>query len=226
MTRKSWFAATAAYLVLIPQAAAQSAPDAFVDIATIAPGIVVEMRYAGSENFVGRRIDGYEGARCLLTRPAAEALARVQTDLAARGAGVKIFDCYRPARAVDHFARWARDVVDAQRKREYYPDVDKRDLFRLGYIGKNSSHTRGSTVDLTLIDLASGRERDMGTPFDFMSERSGFAHPGNTGEARASRAMLRTAMEKQGFSAYAKEWWHFTLRNEPFPNTYFDFLVR
>ncbi len=201
-------------------------PPGFVDLHAVAPTIALDIRYAGPENFVGRRIHGYDAARCYLTRSAAEALALVQSDLAGRGLGLKVFDCYRPARAVDDFDRWARDVADVARKRDYYPAVDKRDLFRLGYIGKNSSHTRGSTVDLTLIDRATGRELEMGTGFDFMGERSAFGHRSVSAEASGNRAILRAAMGRRGFSAYAKEWWHYTLRDEPFPKTYFDFPVR
>jgi D-alanyl-D-alanine dipeptidase len=150
----------------------------------------------------------------------------VQNDLAGHGLGLKVFDCYRPARAVSDFDRWARNASDVARKRDYYPDIEKRDLFRLGYIGKNSSHTRGSTVDLTLIDRATGHERHMGTMFDFMGERSSFGHRDIGADARENRDLLRAAMERRGFKAYAKEWWHYTLRDEPFPKTYFDFPVR
>jgi D-alanyl-D-alanine dipeptidase len=151
--------------LLSSQAQAQT-PAGFVDAATVVDGLVVDMRYFGDDNFVGRRIDGYDAARCLLTRAAAAALAQVQRDLAPQGLGLKVFDCYRPVSAVAHFVRWARDAKDVQRKADFYPDVDKRDLFRLGYIAARSSHSRGSTVDLTLVRLARGRvsaEIDMGT---------------------------------------------------------------
>src|SRR5262249_3662305 len=143
--------------------------------ATVVDELVVDMRYFGDDNFVGARIDGYEAARCVLSRPAASALARVQQDLAKQGFGLKVFDCYRPTRAVAHFVRWARDVRDAKRKVDFYPDVDKRDLFRLGYISTRSGHSRGSTVDLTLVRLAQGGapiEVDMGTRFDFFGVQS------------------------------------------------------
>jgi len=155
----------------------------------------------------------------------------VQRDLAQRGLGLKVFDCYRPVRAVAHFLRWARDIADVARKAEHYPDIDKRNLFRLGYIAERSAHSRGSTVDLTLVGRAGGdRDPDnnpnMGTPFDFFSPTSspGDVSVGET--ARRNRAQLAAAMARGGFRAYAKEWWHFTLRNEPFSTRYFDFPVR
>ena len=201
-------------------------PAAFLDVATVVPGLVVEARYAGAHNFVGAPIDGYERPACLLTRQAADALALVQRDLAMRGLGLKVFDCYRPVRAVAHFVRWARDVHDVKMKAEFYPAVDKRDLFRLGYIAAQSGHSRGSTVDLGLVTLADGREPDMGTPFDTFSPRSWPADTSVSADARQNRAVLAAAMRQHGFRPYDKEWWHFTLRAEPFPDTYFDFPVR
>jgi D-alanyl-D-alanine dipeptidase len=162
---------------------------------------------------------------CLLTRPAAQALAQVERDLAASGFGLKTYDCYRPARAVRDFMRWARDVRDTRTKTEFYPDIDKRNLFALGYIATQSGHSRGSTVDLGLVRLADQTEPDMGTPFDTFSPRS---WPGDTqvsGEARRNRALLAAAMRRHGFRPYDREWWHFTLRGEPYPATYFDFPV-
>lgn len=206
--------------------ALESAPAGFVDAREVVPDLALDIRYAGANNFVGRRINGYDAPRCILTRKAAEALALVQRDLAASGFGLKAFDCYRPARAVADFARWAEDVKDIARKRDFYPDIDKRDLFRLGYVARHSGHSRGSTVDVTLIDKASGREIDMGGAFDFMSVRSSFAPMGLETAQYSNRLRLREAMERRGFRAYDKEWWHYTLRDEPFPKTYFDFPVR
>jgi zinc D-Ala-D-Ala dipeptidase len=206
-------------------AAAQAPPAAFVDAATVVPGLVEDMRYAGAHNFVGRPIDGYETARCWLTQPAAAALAAVARDLAPRGLVLKVFDCYRPARAVTNFMRWAHDLNDTAGKAEFYPQVDKRTLFRDGYISSRSGHSRGSTIDLTLAE-ASGRELDMGTPFDFFSPRSSPGDPNVGSDARTNRALLAAAMRRRGFRPYAKEWWHFTLAGEPFPATYFDFPVR
>jgi D-alanyl-D-alanine dipeptidase len=206
-------------------AAAQERPAAFVDATTIVPGLVVEMRYAGSHNFVGRPIDGYQAPHCLMTRQAAEALASVARDLAGRGLVIKVFDCYRPARAVANFVRWARDINDQKMKAEFYPHVDKRTLFRDGYIATYSGHSRGSTMDLTLA-RADGAELDMGTHFDFFSPQSWTADPGVGAAAHANRMLLASAMGRRGFRPYDKEWWHFTLNHEPFPHTYFDFPVK
>jgi zinc D-Ala-D-Ala dipeptidase len=200
-------------------------PATFVDARMVVPGMVADIRYAGSHNFVGRPITGYAAPRCLLTQQAAGALADVARDLAARGLLLKVFDCYRPARAVADFVRWARALKDQAAKSEFYPDVDKRTLFRDGYIASRSGHSRGSTVDLTLT-RAAGRELDMGTPFDFFSPKSAPAAANISSEQHANRMILAGAMQRRGFRAYAKEWWHFTLRNEPFPNSYFDFPVR
>src|SRR5215831_5110594 len=204
---------------------AQDRPAAFVDAATIVPGLIVDARYAGAHNFVGRPIDGYEAPRCFLTKPAAEALAQVARDLAAQGLVLKVFDCYRPARAVANFVRWAHNLNDTAGKKEFYPEVDKRSLFRNGYISSRSGHSRGSTVDLTLA-RSDGSELDMGTPFDFFSPRSWPGSPSVSPDAKENRAVFAAAMRARGFRPYPREWWHFTLAHEPFPNTYFDFLVK
>ena len=225
-------AGIAAALVASPVAAQM--PAGFVDAATVVEGLDVDMRYFGDDNFVGARIDGYEAPRCILMRRAAAALALVQQDLAAQGLGLKVFDCYRPVRAVAHFVRWARDIKDVKRKADFYPDVDKRHLFRLGYISNRSGHSRGSTVDLTLVRLRrrhaplarADRELDMGTRFDFFGPQSWPSSRAVSAEAQANRKLLATAMSRGGFRPYEKEWWHFTLRGEPFPHAYFDFLVR
>jgi zinc D-Ala-D-Ala dipeptidase len=215
-------------LLLTPHSAlAQTMPAAFVDAATAVDGLAVDMRYFGADNFVGKRIDGYEAPRCLLTRPAAAALSVAQRDLAQRGLGLKVYDCYRPARAVAHFVRWARDVADVSRKPDYYPDVDKRNLFRLGYIAERSGHSRGSTVDITLVRrTGGGSDPEMGTRFDFFSPKSWPADNSVGETARRNRALLADAMTRAGFQPYRQEWWHFTLRNEPYPASYFDFPVR
>lgn len=205
---------------------AQDIPASFVDAATVVPGLVVDMRYVTADNFVGRPIDGYQAARCLLTREAAMALAGAQRDLMLGGFGLKVFDCYRPARAVAHFVRWARDLADTAKKREFYPDVDKRNLFKEGYIASRSGHSRGSTVDLTVVRRDDGRELDMGTGFDVFSPRSWPSSTAVTPEQRANRNLLAGAMMRAGFKPLATEWWHFTLRKEPYPDTYFDFVVR
>jgi len=219
-------AVSAAVVALAPAASAQQRPASFVDAATVVPGLVVDLRYLGSNNFVGRPIDGYEKPICYLTREAAAALAAVARDLAPQGLALKVFDCYRPARAVAHFVRWAQNVGDVARKPEFYPEVDKRDLFRDGYIAARSGHSRGSTVDMTLARRADGSELDMGTPFDFFSPRASPSDRSVSAPAQANRKLLADAMRRRGFAAYDKEWWHFTLRDEPFRDTYFDFPVR
>jgi D-alanyl-D-alanine dipeptidase len=217
-------------LLALGGSAASAQPAGFVDAATVVPGLAVEMRYFGSHNFVGTRIDGYEAPRCLLARQAAVALAGVERDLAPRGVGLKVFDCYRPARAVAHFVRWAGEFANLKNKAEFYPRMDKRNLFKDGYISSRSGHSRGATVDLTLVRLDDGGELggelDMGTPFDFFGPRSWPSSPGISEEARRNRDLLANAMRRGGFRPYAREWWHFTLWREPFPNTYFDFAVR
>lgn len=225
-------------------------PDGFVHLRDVAPTIVQEMRYHGPYNFVGEPIDGYEAPTCIVTEPTARALAAVQADLERRGLGLKVYDCYRPQRAVDHFVRWARNLNDERTKLAFYPDEPKRYLFSRGYIARRSGHSRGSTVDLSVVALpapeptpyppadslrdctAPAGERfaetglDMGTAYDCLSPSSATESPAVGEAARANRRMLREAMMQQGFRNYAKEWWHYTLRNEPFPDTYFDFPVR
>ncbi|MCJ2028908.1 M15 family metallopeptidase [Methylobacterium sp. J-043] len=169
------------------------------------PGLALDMRYAGSDNFVGRPIAGYKAPRCLLTPQAARALARVQASLAPDGLGLKVFDCYRPRQAVADFAAWARDPADTRMKAAYYPRTDKADLFRLGYIAERSSHSRGSTVDLTLIRLGGGTELDMGTPFDLFDPASATDFPGVSPVQAHNRHRLRDAMIRAGFAPYAQE---------------------
>jgi zinc D-Ala-D-Ala dipeptidase len=217
-------------LPMAPPARAQApVPAGFVDAATVVDGLVVDMRYFGDHNFVGEKIDGYERPRCLLSTQAANALAAVARDLDVRGLGLKAFDCYRPQRAVAHFVRWAQKIDDVKRKGEFYPDVDKRNLFKEGYIAERSGHSRGSTLDLTLVRRAPTKgaaELDMGSPFDFFSPTSWPSDKSVSAEAQDSRALLAAAMTRGGFRPYDKEWWHFTLVDEPFPDTYFDFPVR
>ena len=200
-------------------------PADFVSLAQIDPTIALDLRYATANNFVGERIDGYDTAQCLLTRAAAQALARVQADLHAQGLGLRVFDCYRPQRAVDHFVRWSRAPDDPAQRARHYPRVAKSELFAQGYIAERSGHSRGSTVDLTLVDAA-GRELDLGTAFDFFDRRAAGDSPDVPPAARELRNELRAALERRGFSHYAAEWWHFTLANEPYPDNYFDAPVR
>ena len=184
------------------------------------------MRYAGSENFVGRPIAGYEAPVCLLARDAIAGLARVQERLAAFGLGLKVFDCYRPKRAVADFAAWARDPGDQKRKADYYPNVDKSRLFELGYIAERSGHSRGSTLDVTLVDARTGAELDMGGAYDLFDTRSWPSDQDVGSQARANRMLLQDVMVGEGFRPLKEEWWHFTLNQEPYPETYFDFAVR
>lgn len=212
---------------LVPPAEARTdRPATFVDVTRLVPGVILDVRYFGSDNFVGTRVDGYEAARCFLTRPAAEALAKVAEDARRQGYGLKLFDCYRPARAVAHFARWAADLADERTKAAYYPDLAKSELFKEGYIASRSGHSRGSTLDLTLVHAATGAEVDMGTPFDLFSPRSWPGSDAVTASQKASRQRLADLMTRHGFVPFAKEWWHFTLKDEPFPSTYFDFPIR
>ena len=200
-------------------------PKGFVDIEKEIPSIVIELRYFGSDNFVGTPIDGYNAPRAYLTKEAAIALKNVQTELATYGLSIKIFDSYRPQTAVNHFIRWARDLNDTINKQRFYPDVDKRNLFKEEYIASRSGHSRGSTLDITLVDLKTCEELDMGSPYDFFGRESWVENPELTAQQRANRMLLQTIMSKHGFRNYPKEWWHFTLRGEPFPETYFDFQV-
>jgi zinc D-Ala-D-Ala dipeptidase len=205
---------------------APSRADGFVDAAIVVPGLAVEMRYASARNFVGRPIAGYDAPVCLLTRETADALASAQRELAASGRGLKVYDCYRPTRAVADFAAWARDLDDQAMRAEYYPNVDKSQLFALGYIAERSGHSRGSTLDLTVVDLATGAELDMGTPYDLFDPRSWPSDTSVSAEAQANRQALHQVMVAHGFRPLREEWWHFTLIGEPYPDTYFDFPVR
>ncbi len=204
-------------------------PQGFVYLEEIVPDIKTELHYFTTDNFIGERIDGYFARRCVLTKEAAEALRKVQEDLKSFGLGLKIYDAYRPQRAVNHFVRWAKDLQDARMKFKFYPDIEKKDLFSLGYISEKSSHTRGSTVDLTIVSVdpeGMVRELDMGTGFDVFGPKSWPGNPSMSPSQRAHRLLLQTLMKKHGFNPYPQEWWHFTLRREPFPDTYFDFPVQ
>lgn len=224
-------------------------PADIQDVSQVVPGVLLNIRYFGSHNFLGRPVEGYLAPKCLLSRPAALALTRVQEQLAPLGLSLKIYDCYRPQRGVNHFVRWAKDANDTLTKDEFYPTLDKKVLFPKGYIAEKSGHSRGSTVDLTIVPLPATPEPafdparqvecfkpasqrypdnslDMGTGYDCFHP---LANPLNleVGPAqRAHRALLKTLMEAQGFKISPEEWWHFTLKDEPYPETYFDFPVR
>lgn len=232
-----------------PARHARTAPDRFVALSDVDPTIIQEMRYATAHDFVGRPINGYREPICILTRPAAEALHRVQAGLLRRGYSLKVYDCYRPQRAVNDFVAWAHDPKAQSMKREFYPRVDKSRLFADGYIGAKSGHSRGSTMDLTIVKLpatpapayrpgqplvpcyAPKAQRfpddsiDMGTGFDCFDTLAHTRDPRITGPQRADRLLLRTAMAKAGFVNLATEWWHYTYEPEPYPNSYFDFPV-
>lgn len=198
----------------------------FVLLTDYVPDAILEIRYYSTYNFVGRRIDGYEQPTALLTKPAAEALAKAAASLKAQGYRLKIYDAYRPQKGVDHFVRWSKDVKDTLMKAYFYPELGKDVLFPQDYIMEKSGHTRGSTLDLTIFDMAKGKEVDMGGTFDYFGERS---HPDFKGDLteqqRANRMILRKAMVDAGFEPLYSEWWHFTLKNEPYPDTYFNFPV-
>jgi zinc D-Ala-D-Ala dipeptidase len=224
-------------------------PAGFVDVKKTIPSVQLDIRYSGQHNFVGERIDGYHAPKCILTRQAATALARVQQALKPFSLSLKIYDGYRPQRSVDHFVRWAKEIDDTKTKKEFYPTMEKRNLFKDEYIALKSGHSRGSTVDLTLVSVPAIEQRpwrpgdpleacyapveirfrdnglDMGTGFDCFHELSHTVNAKIGRQQRANRLLLRTIMEQQGFVNYEKEWWHFTLRNEPFPKTFFDFVI-
>lgn len=202
--------------------------EGFVDANMAVPGVVIEARYAGHDNFTGAPITGYEAAKVVVSQEVAAALANVQAELVREGKALKLFDGYRPQRAVDHFMRWIADVSDTKMKAEYYPNVAKRDLVPLGYIAERSGHSRGGSVDLTIVERApdgSWQELDMGSPFDLFDERSHGDSTLVSGLAQANRKMLADLMIKHGFRPYSEEWWHFTLDPEPHPNTHFDFPI-
>ena len=198
----------------------------FVNITDVVPDAILEIRYYSTYNFVGSRIDGYQQPTALLTRRAADSLKAVSDDVIRQGYRLKIFDAYRPQRAVDHFVRWSVDISDTTMKRFFYPDLDKSVLFEQEYIMEKSGHTRGSTVDLTLFDMALEKEVDMGGTFDWFGEESHPDFTAITDEQFANRMILREAMLRHGFKPIDSEWWHFTLVDEPYPDTYFTFPVR
>jgi zinc D-Ala-D-Ala dipeptidase len=233
-----------------PSFSADAMPDTFIHIHEVIPDALLDIRYFTEHNFLGVKVDGYLAPTCILTRRAAEALANVQKELAPFGMTIKIYDCYRPQQAVDHFVRWAKDINDTKTQKEFYPTLDKRNLFRDGYIAERSGHSRGSTVDLTIVPLPApvqppcrageplkecylpagvrfaDNSLDMGTGFDCFHELS---HPENKNLSprhRANRLLLKTLMARYGFRNLPEEWWHFTLNNEPYPDTYFNFPVK
>ena len=200
-------------------------PSGFVVLADYDPQIIQEIRYYSTYNFIGERINGYEEPCALLTREAARALKEVSSELIVQGLRLKVFDAYRPARAVRQFVLWGIEDQDIRMKPYFYPELEKQALFAEGYIAKQSSHSRGSAVDLTLLDMKTGKELDMGSPFDLFSEVSHPDYRAITDEQYENRMTLRRAMLRYGFEPIDCEWWHFRLGNEPYPETYFDFPV-
>jgi D-alanyl-D-alanine dipeptidase len=257
MTRAGLRCAAALFavaLITTPDPVGTAQPDLpaladFVLLSDVDPSILQDMRYATPHNFTGDPVDGYRAPACILTRPAAEALSRAQRDYLERGYTLKVYDCFRPQRAVDDFVSWAADLADQRMKAEFYPRVDKSTLFADGYIAERSGHSRGSTLDVTLVTLPAGdappyvpgqplvdcaapqavrfadNSIDMGTGYDCFDVMAHTLDPGVGGDQAKNRLLLVEGLERQGFVNYDKEWWHFTLKPEPFPDTYFDFPV-
>jgi len=197
----------------------------FVSLEEFIPGLEMDIRYYGSHNFTGRPVVGYNKPIAFLAIKAAEALQKVQLALSEQGLGLKVFDAYRPQMAVDYFEQWAKDIDDTVAKQEFYPDVDKRDLFKLNYIAAKSGHSRGSTLDVTLVDLATKKELDMGSAFDLFGTQSHHGATGLTAQQEKNRNILKNIMLQYGFKLYPEEWWHYTLLDETYPDTYFNFEV-
>ncbi len=200
-------------------------PKTFVYAKNIIPDLHVELRYYSQNNFVGDTIDGYNNNCLILTKATVDALQKVQTALNKNNYALKIYDGYRPQRAVNHFIQWAKHLNDTINKSRFYPDVKKANLFKEEYIASRSGHSKGSTVDLTIIDLTTKAEIDMGSIYDFFGVQSWVNYDGISETQKQNRRLLQQIMLKHGFRNYAKEWWHFTLRDEPYPNTYFDFPI-
>lgn len=236
------------FLTLSVHLLSQNIPEGFVEIRQIIPDIALDLRYYTNHNFLATPVDGYQSEKCYITKAAADSLAKVQAELKKFNLSLKIYDAYRPQRAVDHFVRWAKELADTLTKKEFYPTVDKSRLFVDGFIAEKSGHSRGSTVDLTIVPIPipsqpefdvnnqcecykpldqrfKDNSLDMGTGFDCFSELSHTENPNLTPQQRANRLLLKSLMEKYGFKNLAEEWWHFTLRNEPYPSTYFDFII-
>lgn len=197
----------------------------FVLLSEVVPDAILEIRYYSTYNFVGERIDGYEEPLAFATKEASLKLKEVSDELIKKGYRLKIYDAYRPQKAVSHFVRWAKDLNDVKMKKYFYPNLDKDVLFPQGYIMEHSGHSRGSTFDLTLFDMNTEKEVDMGGTFDFFGEESHPDYKGITEEQYNNRMILRDAMVSHGFKPLAEEWWHFTLADEPYTDTYFTFPI-
>ncbi|KOY52898.1 M15 family metallopeptidase [Polaribacter dokdonensis] len=203
----------------------QDLAKGFIYLSDIDSSIQSELRYYSNNNFIGKPIDGYKNDCVILTKQTALALKKIQTELKKQGLSLKIFDAYRPQKAVDHFVKWAKVLNDTLMKKEYYPSLPKSELFKQGYIASKSGHTRGSTVDLTIINIKTGKELDMGSPYDFFGVQSHPFHENISKTQKENRMLLRKVMLAQNFIPYKNEWWHFTLSNEPFRNQYFNFNI-
>ncbi|MDZ7848277.1 MAG: M15 family metallopeptidase [Owenweeksia sp.] len=212
--------------VLVSASLSGQVPQGFVRVDTFIPSLVIEAKYHTAHNFTGHPVPGYDTGHLYLSREAAMALKDVQLELREMGLSLKIFDAYRPQMAVDYFEQWANRPEDSLTKEEYYPTIPKNSLFARGYIANPSGHSRGSAVDVTLVSLETGKEMDMGTSFDFFSPLSAPGSQGVTPAVRANRQLLSRVMEKHGFTPISSEWWHFYLKGEPYPHTYFNFRVR
>ena len=205
---------------------AQKLPKGFVYLSDVDASIKHELRYFSNHNFIGKVIDGYKNDCVVISKEAAKALKIIQTKLKKQGLSLKVFDAYRPQQGVDHFVRWAKVLNDTLMKKEFYPKVPKSQLFNQGFIASKSGHTRGSTVDLTIVDLKTDKELDMGSPYDFFGVRSHPFYRKISEKQKENRMLLRRMMLKNGFYPYDNEWWHFTLKNEPYPKTYFNFPIQ
>ena len=197
----------------------------FVILSEEIPEVILEMRYYTTYNFVGDKIDGYEEPIAILTKKATEALKLVNNELMNKGYRLKIYDAYRPTRAVTHFLKWAEDINDTRMKEYFYPNFDKSLVFQEGFLAKQSAHSRGSTIDLTLFDMKTGKDVDMGGTFDYFGDISYPTYDKLTKEQLSNRELLKNTMLKYGFKQSIREWWHFVLIDEPFPDTYFDFPI-
>jgi D-alanyl-D-alanine dipeptidase len=197
-----------------------------IDVKTLESTIMVKMNYFTTDNFVGVVVDGYKANTCLLSKPAATALARAQVLAQKKNLSLLVHDCYRPQRGVDHFIRWSNDAKDIKTKKKYYPNIIKNKLFKLGYIATKSGHSRGSTVDLTLYDLKKKTSMEMGTIYDFLDPLSNTINFNISKEAQSNRQILVDLMATAGFKNYSKEWWHFTLNDEPNKNIYLDIIIK
>ena len=204
---------------------AQILKKGFSYLSEVDGSIQQELRYFSSNNFIGKKIDGYKKNNVIISNAAANALKKVQAELKQMGLSLKVYDAYRPQQSVDHFVRWAKKLNDTLMKQSYYPTIRKSDLFKLGFIASKSGHTRGSSVDLSIVEIKTNKEIDMGSSYDFFGATSHSFHKKLSNRQEKNRMLLRNIMIKNGFKPYDKEWWHFTLVDEPFPNTYFNFDI-